>query len=127
MLSLAIEQRQRKNAPGIIEARYRSDTNSTTHITNPKRQDRQKYLTHIDGTLSDVAVQDNPDFQDVSQRPFVPLYTASAEEQFGKRDNGGHDGRGHGRGYGRGHGRGRSRVRDLVQNSVPPGQGITPH
>ncbi len=122
VLSLAINRRQRKNAPGITEGQYRSGTKSTMDIANPKRQDRPKYLTHIDGTLSDIAVQDNPDFQDLSQRPFVPLYTASAEGQFGKRDEGVHDGRSHGRGHSRGQNRGRgqnrSRGRDPVQK--PP-------
>ena len=126
-LSLAIDQRQRKKAPGIAEGRYKSDTKSIMENANQKRQVRQKYLTHIDGTLGDVAVQDNPNFQDVLQRPFVPLYMASPEEQLDERGGRGNDG--HGRGHGRS--RGRNRVhgqgRGLVQKSNPPGQGIHPY
>ena len=127
----AISHRQ-INAPRITEGRYGSNTKSTIDIANPKRQAQPKYLTHIDGTLSDVAVQDNPDFQDHSQRPFVPMYMTSAEEMFGKRDEGhyGRDqgqGRNRGRGRDRGQGRGRGRGRGPVQNSILPGQGITPH
>lgn len=128
VLSLAISHRQRKNAPGITEGRCRSDTKSTMDVANPKRQARPKYLTHVDGTLSDVAVQDNPAFQDHSERPCVPLYMAPVEEGFGKRGEEGHDGRGHGRGHdrsrnrgrGRNHGRGRDRGqgRGPVQNSI---------
>ena len=132
--SSAINQRQRRKAPRITEGRYRSDTRSTVESANQKRPVRPKYLTHIDGTLDDVAVQDNPDFQDVSQRPFVPLYMASPEEQSDKRGHGGNrgsDGRGHSRGRGHGRGRGRghdqSRGRGPVQNSVPLSQGIHPH
>jgi len=122
VLSLAINRRQRKNAPGITKGQYRSGTKSTVDIANPKRQDRPKYFTHIDGTLSDIAVQDNPDFQDLSQRPFVPLYTASAEGQFGKRDEGGYDGRSHGRGHSRGQNRGRGQNRSRGRGPVqkPP-------
>ena len=68
VLSLAISHRPRKNAPRITEGRCRSDTKSTMDVVNPKRQAQSKYLTHIDGTLSNVAVQDNPDFQDHSER-----------------------------------------------------------
>ena len=137
VLSLAISHRQRKNAPGITEGRCRSDTKSTMDVANPKRQARPKYLTHIDGTLSDVAVQDNPGFQDNSERPSVPFPIGSVEEQFGKRGEKGHDGRGHGpshdrgrnRGRGRSRGRGRDRgqARGPVQNSILHAQGITPH
>ena len=142
-LSLAISHRQRRNAPGITEERRRSDTKSTMDVAYPKRQARPKYLTHIDGTLSDVAVQDNPDFQDHSETPCVPLYTASAEEQSGKRDEEGHGRRGNGRGHDRGWNRGRGRLsgrgrnrgrgtdrgqgRGPVQNSLLPDQGTTPH
>lgn len=135
-LSSAIDQGHRRKASGITEGQYRSDTKSTIESTNQKRQVRQNYLTHVDGTLSDVAVQDNPDFQDVSQRPFVPLYMPSPGKQLDKRGDGGDDDRGHGRdrargrdrGRGRdqGRGRGRGQGRAPVQNSVPPGQVIQP-
>ncbi|CAF9930024.1 MAG: hypothetical protein ALECFALPRED_004502 [Alectoria fallacina] len=137
MLSLAISHLQRKTAPGISEGRCRSDTKSTMNVADPKRQARPKYLTHIDGTLSDVALQDNPDFQDHSERPCVPFPIGSVGEHFGKRGEEGHDGRGHGRGHdrGRNRGRGRSRVRGRdrgqgrgpVQNSILHAQGMTPH
>ena len=142
VLSSLNSYRQRENAPGITESRHRFNTKSTMDSANPKRRAQPQYLTHIDGTLSGVAVQENPAFQDHSPRPFVPLHMSSAEEQFGKRDGEGHYGRGNGRGHGRGRNRGRGqnrgrenrsrgpdRVQDRgpVQNSVLPGQGITPH
>lgn len=122
VLSLAISHRPRKNAPRITEGRCRSDTKSTMDVVNPKRQAQSKYLTHIDGTLSDVAVQDNPDFHDHSERPCVPFYMASAEKQFGKRCEG-HDGLGPGRSHDRAWNRGRG----PIQNSILHGQRITPN
>ena len=140
-LSSATDQRQRRKAPGITEGLYRSDTKSTMESADQKREVQPKYLANINGPLSDGAVQDNPDFQDVSRRPSVPLYMAPPEEQLEERGRGGNDGRGHHRGHGRGRGRGQGRGRDWnrsrgrgrgrghapVQNSVPPGQGIYPH
>lgn len=83
-LSSSIDQRQSRKAPGITEGRNRSDTRSTIESANQKRPVRPKYLTRIDGTLTDVAVQDNPAFQDALQKPFVPLYMASPEERLDK-------------------------------------------
>ena len=129
-LSSSIDQRQSRKAPGITEGRNGSDIRSTIESANQKRPVRPKYLTHIDRTLTDVAVQDNPAFQDVLQRPFVPLYMASPEEQLDERGDGGNKGRGHGRGRGRGRGRDRSRGRGrgpVQKNSVLPGQAIHPN
>ena len=108
--SFTVDQRQGGYVPGITQEQDRYDAKSTIERANPKRQGRPEYRTHINGTLSDVAVQDNPDHQDVSQGPSVPSYKSSGRRHVDKKDDGYHDGgRGLERGRGRGQGRGRGR------------------
>lgn len=115
--SFTVDQRQRGKVPDIIQEQGRYDAKSIIERANPKRQGRPEYRTHIDGTLSDVAVQDNPGHQDVSQGPTVPSYKTSGRRLIGKQDDGYHDG-GRGRGRGQGRGRGRRQGRESAGDRV---------
>lgn len=55
---------------GTIWIRYKADYEAR----EPHRRDRPAYLTHVDGSFREVAVQDNLNFQGVSQGPFIPSY-----------------------------------------------------
>lgn len=116
--SFTVDQGRREKVPSIVQENYGYEAQSTMEHVSPKRQGRPQYRTHIDGTLSDIAVQDNPYHQDVSQGPSVLSYKTSGQRHISKQPDGDHEGsrglergRGRGRGEGRVKGRGQGRGR----------------
>ena len=104
--SSIIDQSQRKDANPIVIGQYKPNTESTTKRGSLSRQTRPKNTSHIDSVQSDLAVQDDPRFQDPLSRPYGPSNMASAGKQLN--DDGGRNGRGCRRGRNRGQGRGRN-------------------
>lgn len=114
-----IDQNQEKDTSASTKGQYNSNAKSTMNRRPSKEQNRPKYHSHFNDSQSDLALQDNPLFQDPTLRPYGPSDMAPAGEQFEKRDDRGDDVRGRGRapsrgpsrglGYNRGRGRGRGR------------------
>ena len=99
LLSPIADQNQRNKADTVIRGSSKPNTESTPKQRPLRKQARPKNTSHIDSGQSDLAMQDDPRFQDPLSRPYGPPQMASAgkkvDENRGRNGRGGHNGRGH--------------------------------
>ena len=99
-----VNKNQRKKTNTVISGSTESNKVSIPKKGPLRGQARPRYASHMDSGQSDLAVQDDPRFQDPLTRPYDSSQVASAGEKVDEYR--GRNGRGHRYGRNRGRGRG---------------------